>query len=81
MAIEALIISFIVGAIAGWVASLVKAGGFGLIGDIILGVIGAVVGGWQLPQLIGGPILGSIINAFIGAGVVLLVLRPLIRPA
>jgi uncharacterized membrane protein YeaQ/YmgE (transglycosylase-associated protein family) len=83
--IEALIISPIIGAIAGWLAGQVmKAGDFGLVGDIILGIIGAVIAGWQLPQigiLIGGAIVGSIINSFIGACVVLLVLRPLIKRA
>ena len=79
MTIEALIIWLIVGAIAGWLAGQVmKGGGFGLIGDIILGIVGALVAGWMLPQLgilIGGGILGAIINAFIGACIVLFVVR------
>jgi uncharacterized membrane protein YeaQ/YmgE (transglycosylase-associated protein family) len=62
-----------------------KEGDFGLGGDIILGIVGAVIGGWVLPQigiLIGGNlILGSIVNAFIGACIVQLVLRPLIKSA
>ena len=61
MAIEALIIWLIVGAIAGWLAGqVIKGGGFGLVGDIILGIVGALVAGWLLPQLgilIGGGIL------------------------
>jgi uncharacterized membrane protein YeaQ/YmgE (transglycosylase-associated protein family) len=85
MTVEALIISLIIGAISGWLAGQVmKTGDFGLVGDIILGIIGAVMAGWQLPQigiLIGGLTLGSIINAFIGACIVLLVLRPLIKRA
>jgi uncharacterized membrane protein YeaQ/YmgE (transglycosylase-associated protein family) len=55
-----------------------KGGGFGLVGDIVLGIVGAVVAGWLLPAigiLIGGGILGSIINGFIGACVVLFVIR------
>jgi uncharacterized membrane protein YeaQ/YmgE (transglycosylase-associated protein family) len=79
MTIEAFIIWLIVGAIAGWLAGQVmKGGGFGLVGDIILGIVGAVVAGWLLPAigiLIGGGILGAIINAFIGACIVLLVIR------
>jgi uncharacterized membrane protein YeaQ/YmgE (transglycosylase-associated protein family) len=79
MAIESLIIWLVVGAIAGWLAGQVmKGGGFGLVGDIVLGIIGAVVAGWLLPRigiLIGGGILGSIINAFIGACIVLFVIR------
>ena len=61
-----------------------KDGDFGFVGDIILGIVGAVVAGWILPQigiLIGGRIVGSIINAFIGACIALLVFRPLIKRA
>lgn len=79
MTIEALIIWLIVGAIAGWLAGqVIKGGGFGLVGDIILGIVGALVAGWLLPQLgilIGGGIIGAIINAFIGACIVLLIVR------
>ena len=46
------IIWLIVGAIAGWLAGMVvKGGGFGLIGDIIVGIIGAVIAGWLLPMI------------------------------
>jgi len=79
MTIESLIIWLIVGAVAGWLAGQVmKGGGFGLVGDIILGIVGAFVAGWLLPRvgiLIGGGILGAIINAFIGACIVLLIVR------
>jgi len=79
MTIESLIIWLIVGAIAGWLAGQVmKGGGFGLVGDIILGIVGAFVAGWLLPRvgiLIGGGIIGAIINAFIGACIVLFVIR------
>ena len=52
MPIEIIIIWLIVGAIAGWLAGqIVKGGGFGLVGDIVVGIIGAVVGGWLLPRL------------------------------
>lgn len=79
MAIEALIIWLVIGAIAGWLAGqIMKGGGFGLIGDIVVGIIGAVVGGWLLPRLgifILGGMLGDILNAVIGACVVLFILR------
>jgi uncharacterized membrane protein YeaQ/YmgE (transglycosylase-associated protein family) len=79
MTIEALVIWLIVGAIAGWLAGqVVKGGGFGLVGDIILGIIGALVAGYLLPMigiLIGGGIIGAIINAFIGAVIVLFIVR------
>ena len=53
-------------------------GGFGLIGDLIVGLIGAFIGDWLLPQLgihLGTGILSLILNAFIGAAVLLLILR------
>jgi uncharacterized membrane protein YeaQ/YmgE (transglycosylase-associated protein family) len=73
-----------VGAIAGWLAGLiVKGAGFGLIGNIIVGIIGAIVAGWLLPRLgilIGGGVIAEIINAAIGAVIVLAILS-LIRRA
>ena len=80
---QSLIIWLIVGAVAGWLAGMVvKGGGFGLIGDIIVGIIGALIAGWLLPQLgivIGGGIVGAIIDAFIGSVILLLILRLLKR--
>jgi len=74
-----LIIWLIVGGVAGWLAGMVvKGGGFGLIGDIIIGIIGALIAGWLLPQIglvIGGGIIAAIINAFIGAVILLIILR------
>jgi uncharacterized membrane protein YeaQ/YmgE (transglycosylase-associated protein family) len=82
MSVEAIIIILIVGAVAGWLAGLIVRGiGFGLIGNIIVGIVGAFIAGWLLPRLgisIGGGIIGSIINATIGA-VILLVILGLIR--
>ena len=52
MDVQSIIIWIIVGAIAGWLAGMVvKGGGFGLIGDIIVGIVGAMIAGWLLPQL------------------------------
>ena len=70
----------IVGLIAGVLASMVMGGtGYGLIGDIIIGIVGAFVGGWLLRTLgasvpVGG-LAGTIIVAFIGAVVLLFILR------
>ena len=76
---QALIIWLIVGGVAGWLAGMVvKGSGYGLIGDIIVGIVGALIAGWLLPQVgiaIGGGIVGAIINAFIGAVILLIVLR------
>jgi len=71
----------IVGAIAGWLASLImKGGGYGLIGSIIIGIVGAFVGGWlstiifNLPYAVTGFNLTSVIVATVGAIVVLFIL-------
>jgi uncharacterized membrane protein YeaQ/YmgE (transglycosylase-associated protein family) len=79
MTIEALLIWLVVGAIAGWAAGqVVTGGGFGLLGDIVVGIIGAIIAGWLLPRLgvvIGSGIISAIINAFIGAVILLLIVR------
>jgi uncharacterized membrane protein YeaQ/YmgE (transglycosylase-associated protein family) len=76
---QSLLIIIIVGVVAGWLAGRVmEGGGFGLIGDLLVGLIGAFIGDWLLPQLgihLGAGIVGLILNAFIGAVVLLLVLR------
>jgi uncharacterized membrane protein YeaQ/YmgE (transglycosylase-associated protein family) len=69
----------VVGVIAGWLAGkLTKGGGFGLVGDLVLGVIGAFLGGW-LFSLFGANgstgLIGSIIVATIGAVVFLWIVR------
>jgi uncharacterized membrane protein YeaQ/YmgE (transglycosylase-associated protein family) len=82
--LEALIIWLVVGAIAGWLAGqVVRGGGFGLIGDIVVGIVGALIAGWLLPRLgifIAAGIIGAIIDAFIGAVILLLIIR-LVRRA
>ncbi len=82
--LTALIITLIVGAIAGWLAGIVVRGtGFGLIGDIVIGIIGALIASFLFPELgltltLGGGILGAIIMAYIGA-VILLILVKIIK--
>jgi uncharacterized membrane protein YeaQ/YmgE (transglycosylase-associated protein family) len=77
-----IIIWLIVGGLAGWIAGLIVQGtGFGIIGDIVVGILGAVVAGWLLPQLgihIGTGFVTEVIDAIIGA-VILLVIVGLIR--
>ncbi len=79
MGFESLIIFLIIGAIAGWLAGLVITGfGFGLLGNIVVGIIGAFVAGSILPALgvqIGAGLLGSIIHATIGAVLLLFILK------
>jgi uncharacterized membrane protein YeaQ/YmgE (transglycosylase-associated protein family) len=75
---QSLLVILIVGLVAGYLAGRVMEGGFGLIGDLIVGLIGAFIGDWLLPQLgihLGTGIVALIINAFIGAVVLLFVLR------
>jgi uncharacterized membrane protein YeaQ/YmgE (transglycosylase-associated protein family) len=75
----------ITGLIAGWLAGLVmKGGGYGIIVDILLGIVGGWLGGWvfgllHLP-IPGGPMVGSIIVAFVGA-VILVGITRLIKRA
>lgn len=80
---ESLLIILLVGAIAGWVAGQVVRGyGFGLLGNIAVGVVGALIGSWLLPQLgvfLGTGIVASIVNATLGAILLLLVLGLLRR--
>lgn len=69
----------IVGVVAGWLAGkLVKGGGFGLIGDLVVGIVGAFIGGFIFNSLgvwAGGGLIGSIIVATIGAVVLLFAVR------
>ena len=76
---ESLLIILLVGIVAGFLAGkIVDGGGFGLIGDLVVGVIGAFIGDWLLPQLnihLGFGIVALIINATLGAIVLLAILR------
>lgn len=78
MTLESLIVALIIGGIAGWLAGLAMKGrGFGLLGNIVVGIIGAFVGSWVLGALgvvIGGGVIPAIVNAFIGAVILLFVI-------
>ncbi len=84
MGTESLIIFLIIGAIAGWLAGvIVKGYGFGLLGNIVVGIVGSFIGGFLLAHfhlMQGGGIIGAIVGATLGAVVLLLLLR-LIRRA
>ena len=79
MQVEIILIWLVVGAVAGLLAGMVvKGGGFGLLGDIVVGILGAFLGGWLLPRLgidLGVGLVPVIASATIGAVVLLLVLR------
>ena len=83
MTLADLIIFLLIGAVAGWLAGLImKGGGFGLVGNIVIGVIGSLIGGW-LFGLLGIAVyglIGSIIAAVVGAIVLIYIVR-LIRRA
>jgi uncharacterized membrane protein YeaQ/YmgE (transglycosylase-associated protein family) len=76
---QGLIVILVVGLIAGWLAGkIVRGSGFGLVGDAAIGIVGALIGDWLLHRLgihFGSGIIGLVINATIGAIVLLLVLR------
>lgn len=79
MGLDSVIITLIIGAVAGWLAGLIVKGfGFGLIGNIVVGIVGAVIGGYLLPRAglsLGGGLPGAIISATIGAVILLFLIR------
>ena len=78
-----LLVLLLVGLVAGWLTGKVMRGtGFGILGDIIIGLLGAVIGSWLFGQLGVFPrgLISSIIVAFIGAVILVAVVR-LLRKA
>ena len=73
-----IVAALIIGAIAGWLAGkIVHGAGFGLIGNMVVGIIGALVASWVLPQLhveLATGTLRSILDATVGAVIVLVIL-------
>jgi len=68
----------LIGIAAGWLAGqIMKGGSYGLVGDLIVGVIGALLGGWLfgLAGIAAGGLIGQLVVATIGAIVLILVLR------
>ena len=76
MNLEQLVVFLIIGGVAGWLAGLITRGaGLGVVGNIIAGIIGAVLGGWLFGVLgisVGGKWVGPIVTATAGAVVLLL---------
>jgi uncharacterized membrane protein YeaQ/YmgE (transglycosylase-associated protein family) len=73
-----LLVWIIVGLVAGFLAShFVKGGGYGLIGDLVVGLLGAVIGSFLVGLFYHATVglLGSIIVAFIGAVILLFIVR------
>ncbi len=87
MDLTSLLIWLVVGAIAGWLAGLIfKGRGFGLLGNIIVGILGALLGGWLAPKLgisgaaTGGFNVASLLTA-IGGALILLILASFVKKA
>jgi uncharacterized membrane protein YeaQ/YmgE (transglycosylase-associated protein family) len=79
MTLETFLLWVVIGAVAGFLANAVAKGGYGLGGDIVIGVVGAFIGGWLFHSMrwhapLAG-IAGTICVAFIGAVILLVVLR------
>ncbi len=76
---ESLLVILFVGLVAGWLAGKVVRGtGFGIIGDIVVGIAGAFIASWLFPKLgfhIGGGLISEIIYSAIGAIILLLIVR------
>jgi uncharacterized membrane protein YeaQ/YmgE (transglycosylase-associated protein family) len=79
METNGLLITLAIGAVAGWLAGLIlRGGGFGLLGNIVVGIVGAVVGGYLFHWLgisAGSGLVGSIATATAGAVVLLFLIR------
>lgn len=84
MDLNTLIVILVIGAASGWLAGFIRQGyGFGLLGNIVIGILGGFLGNWLFAQFnirIGSGIVGHIVTAVIGA-LVLLFLIGLIRKA
>lgn len=76
---QSLLIILVVGLVAGWLAGLiVRGGGFGIVGDLLIGIVGAFIGNWLFAYFhmhLGTGLVGAIVHATIGAILLLLLLR------
>ena len=83
MTLTAILIILLIGAIAGWLAGQIVTGfGFGLVGNIVVGIVGAFIAGFLFPRIglgFGGGILGSILHATIGAVILLFLIKVIKR--
>lgn len=81
MELEQVVIALVIGGVAGWLAGVLLKGGFGLVGNIIVGLLGALLGSWLFGVLnisVGGEWVGPIVTATVGA-IVLLFLINLVK--
>ncbi|MCI5139623.1 MAG: GlsB/YeaQ/YmgE family stress response membrane protein [Candidatus Electrothrix sp. AR1] len=77
MDLTSLLIFLGLGALAGWLAgNILKGGGSGLLMNIVIGIIGSVIGGWAFGQLgisVGNDLVGSLVTAVVGAIILLFI--------
>ncbi len=85
MTLEMLVMWVVVGLVAGWLAGIVmKGGGYGLIGDIALGLVGSIVGSWLFGALgvsRGAGLFAAVAVAFVGAVILIFAQRQIWRSA
>ena len=76
---QGILVILLVGLVAGWLAGkIVRGAGFGIIGDIAIGIVGAFIASWLMPRLhiaLGTGLIREVINATLGAVVLLLIVR------
>jgi len=76
---QGILVILLVGLVAGWLAGkIVRGAGFGIIGDIAIGIVGAFIASWLLPRLgiaLGAGLVREIVDATIGAILLLIVIR------
>jgi uncharacterized membrane protein YeaQ/YmgE (transglycosylase-associated protein family) len=76
---ESILVILLVGLVAGWLAGqIVQGTGFGLIGDIVIGIVGAFIASWLFPRLgihLGAGLVAEIVAATIGAILLLIIVR------
>ena len=79
MADHGILATLVIGFIAGWLAGhVVRGAGLGIVGDVVVGILGAFIGGWLLPRLhihLGSGTIATIVNATIGAVLLLFLIR------
>jgi uncharacterized membrane protein YeaQ/YmgE (transglycosylase-associated protein family) len=84
LTVHSLLVILLIGIVAGWLAGkVVRGGGFGLIGDLVVGIVGAFIASWLFPKLglhVGGGIGEQIVWAMLGAILLLFAIR-LVRRA
>jgi uncharacterized membrane protein YeaQ/YmgE (transglycosylase-associated protein family) len=82
MDVNTLLLALLIGAVAGWFAGqLVQGTGFGLLGDIFVGIVGALIAATLFPTLgLGGGIIAATMAVTVGAAILLLIVR-LVRQA